>query len=169
MNEIIEQEKIKIEDIIYEVRGKQVMFDFDLANLYKCANGAKTINQAVNRHLDRFPEDFHFRISEEEYNLLQSQIGTAKRISMSRSLPHAFTEQGVAMLATILRTNIASQMSVSIMRAFVKMRHYIGNNEYRLSNIENKIIEHDTNIKLLQESFDKFTEKKKINEIYFND
>lgn len=65
MNEIIIDEK-QIENMIYEIIGKQIMFDFDLANLYKCTNGTKTINQAVNRHLDRFPENFHFRISEEE-------------------------------------------------------------------------------------------------------
>ena len=72
------------------------------------------------------------------------------------------------MLATILRTSIASQISVSIMRAFVKMRHYIGNNEYRISNIETKIIEHDNNIRILQDSFEKLEEKRKVNEIYFN-
>ena len=88
---------------------------------------------------------------------------------MSRTLPYVFTEQGVAMLATVLRTKIASKMSVSIMQAFVSMRHYIGNNESRLSNIETKVIEHDNNIKLLQESFQKFEEKRKINEIYFNE
>ena len=72
------------------------------------------------------------------------------------------------MLATVLRTSVASQMSVAIMRAFVAMRHYIGNNEYRLSNIEIKIIEHDSKIKLLQDSFDRLDERRKVSEIYFN-
>jgi len=85
-----------------------------------------------------------------------------------RKLPYTFTEQGVAMLSSVLRTEVASQMSVAIMRAFVAMRHYMGNNEYRISNIETKIIEHDKNIQLLQQSFDKLEEKRKVNEIYFN-
>ena len=72
------------------------------------------------------------------------------------------------MLATILKSKIATQVSIQIMDAFVSMRHYIGNNEYRLSNVESKILEHDMKINLLQESFNKFEEKRKINDIYFN-
>ena len=115
MKEIIKPDNINIENMIYEIRGKQVMLDSDLAILYECANGAKTINQAVNRHLDRFPNDFYFQLSIEEYTFLRSQIGTLKsgRGSHKKYLPYVFTEQGVAMLATILRTNIASKMSIS--------------------------------------------------------
>ena len=171
MNEIVDKEDKKIENMIYEVRGVQVMLDSDLARLYECVNGTKSINLAVNRHLDRFPEDFYFQLTKEEYNCLKFQIETSNsgnNLGGVRKLPYVFTEQGVAMLATILRTKIASNVSINIMRAFVKMRHYIGNNEYRISNIETKILEHDNSIKLLQESFDKFEEKKKINDIYFN-
>ena len=170
MNEIIEQEKVKIEDLIYEIRGKQVMLDSDLARLYECTNGTKDINKAVNRNIERFPSDFYFQLTKEEYQYLKFQSGTSNLNTRGgvRKMPHVFTEQGVAMLATILRTSIASQISVSIMRAFVKMRHYIGNNEYRLSNIETKIIEHDNNIRILQDSFEKLEEKRKVNEIYFN-
>ena len=159
---------VSIEKLIYKVREKQVMLDSDLAMLYECKNGTKVINQAVNRNIERFPNDFYFQLTEEELINLQSQIVTTNLSNMSRTLPYVFTEQGVAMLATVLRTKIASEMSISIMRAFVTMRHYIGNNEYRLSNIETKIIEHDNNIKILQESFNKFEEKKKTSEIYFN-
>ena len=166
MNEIIIDEKI--EDMIYEIRGKQVMLDSDLARLYECKNGTKVINQAVNRNQERFPSDFYFQLSNIEYNSLRSQFVTTKVNNMSRSLPYAFTEQGIAMLATVIRTPIAAQMSINIMRTFVAMRHVLGNNEYRLSNLESKIIEHDNNIRLLQESFNKLEEKKKINEIYFN-
>ena len=166
----IKEDEIVIENLIYEIRGVQVMLDSDLAMLYECVNGTKTINQAVSRHLGRFPIDFYFQLSLEEYHSLRSQLGTLKngRGRHSKYLPYVFTEQGVAMLATVLKTKVASQVSVAIMRAFVAMRHYIGNTEYRISNIESKIIEHDRNIKLLQESFDKFEEKKKVNEIYFN-
>ena len=171
MNEIVDKEDKKIENMIYEVRGVQVMLDSDLARLYECVNGTKSINLAVNRHLDRFPEDFYFQLTKEEYNCLKFQIETSNsgnNLGGVRKLPYVFTEQGVAMLATILRTKIASNVSINIMRAFVKMRHYIGNNEYRISNIETKILEHDNSIKLLQESFDKLEKKKKINDIYFN-
>ena len=170
MNEIIEKENIKIEKLIYEIRGKQVMLDSDLAMLYRCANGTKTINQAVSRHLDRFPKDFYFQLTSNEYNFLRSQIGTLEkgRGQHKKYLPFVFTEQGVAMLSAVLRTEVASQVSVSIMRAFVVMRHYIGNSNYRLSNVESKVIELDKDVKLLQESFKKLDEKKRENEIYFN-
>ena len=169
MNELIIKEKSNIQDMIYEIRGKQVMLDSDLAKLYNCKNGTKTINLAVKRHLNRFPERFMFQLTEEECkNISRFQIETLKERGHNiKYLPYVFTEQGVAMLATVLRTEVAEEISIRIMDAFVSMRHYIGNNEYRIANIETKIIEHDNNIKLLQESFKKFEEKKTINEIYF--
>ena len=131
MNDVIVKEKNVIENLIYEVRGKQVMLDSDLARLYECANGTKSINLAVNRNIERFPEDFYFQLTKEEYNNLKFQFETSNSSSNLggvRKLPYVFTEQGVAMLATVLRTKIASQMSISIMRAFVTMRKYISNN-----------------------------------------
>lgn len=166
MDEVIRKDSERISNLIYEIRGIQVMLDSDLAKLYECKNGTKTINLAVKRHINRFPERFMFQLTEDEYNHLRFQVETAN--NMSRALPYAFTEQGVAMLASILRTKVAEEVSIRIMDAFVAMRHYIGDNEFRLSNLETKIIEHDNSIKLLQQSFDKFEEKKKINEIYFN-
>ena len=106
------------------------MLDSDLARLYNCKNGTNPINLAVKRHLNRFPERFMFQLTEEEYKNLRFQFETAN--NMSRSLPYVFTEQGVAMLATILKTEIAEEASIKIMDAFVAMRHYIGNNEYNL-------------------------------------
>ena len=168
MNSVIVKEDVKIEDLIYEVRGKQVMLDSDLAELYKCKNGTKEINQAVNRNIDRFPEDFYFQLSEKEYNSLRSQIGTLKRGrgQHKKYLPYVFTEQGVAMLSSILKTSVAVEMSISIMRAFVAMRHYIGNNlieQKILNNIvldnQREIKEIKEDVKLLQESFEKFEEK----------
>ena len=124
MDELIKYND-NVESLIYEIRGKQVMLDSDLARLYECKNGTKTINLAVKRHKDRFPKDFCFQLLEEEYNKLRFQIETAN--SMSSSLPHVFTEQGLAMLATILKSKIAAQTSIKIMYAFVAMRKYIGN------------------------------------------
>ena len=167
MKDII-KDKVVIEELIYEIRGKQVMLDSDLARLYKCANGTKTINQAISRHLDRFPSDFCFQLNDKEYNSLRSQIGTSKLKGGRRYNPYVFTEQGVAMLATILRTKIASQMSISIMRAFVTMRKYISSNLIEQNYINDLVLEDHNKIKKLENTFRKFEEKRKINEIYFN-
>ena len=170
MNEVVTKENIKIEDMIYEIRGKQVMLDSDLAILYECANGTKTINQAVKRNINRFPNDFYFQLETEEFLNLKSQIGTSSWNNYGgiRKMPYVFTEQGVAMLATVLRTDIASEMSVAIMRAFVTMRKYISTNLLEQKYINNMVLEHDCQIKLLKGSFQKIEEKKKVNEIYFN-
>ena len=170
MSKVSEKEEFIIEDLIYEFRGKQVMLDSDLAILYQCKNGTKEINQAVKNNIEKFPERFSWRLTNEECNAFLVKIFDQKRETRGGRYknPRVFTEQGVAMLATILKSEIATSISIKIMDAFVAMRHYIGNNEYRLSNVETKILEHDKNIKLLQQSFQKFEEKRKINEIYFN-
>ncbi len=170
MNNIKVLDERIIENIIYEVRGKQVMLDSDLAKLYKCVNGTKTINQSVKRNIDRFPNDFYFQLTNEEFLNLKSQSGTSslKEYGGVRKNPYVFTEQGVAMLASILRTSVAAKVSISIMRAFVLMRKYISNELIQQKYINNLVIKHDEDIKLLQESFNKFEEKKKDNEIYFN-
>ena len=162
MNEVIIKDNI--ENIIYEIRGKQVMLDSDLAKLYECSNGTKDINKAVKRNIERFPEDFYFQLSDEEYKNLWFQNGTAKYNSKIRYLPYVFTKQGVAMLSTVLHTDIASSVSVKIMRAFVKMRKIITTNKDVLLNIETKLIEHDTKIDTL---FDRLETKEKTNNIFF--
>ena len=170
MNELVKADEI-IENLIYEINGKQVMLDSDLARLYNCKNGTKEINQAVKNNLEKFPERFSWTISDKDYYDLRSKKLTSSsnnNYGGRRYNPRVFTEQGVAMLATILKSSIATHVSIKIMDAFVSMRHYIGQSEYRLTNIESKIIEHDAEIKLLQESFNKFEEKKKETEIYFN-
>ena len=171
MNDVIIKDEVAIENLIYEIRGKQVMLDSDLAKLYKCVNGTKTINQAVNRHLNRFPDDFYFQLNAEEYRkILRSQSGTLEleQGKYSKYLPYAFTEQGVAMLATVLRTSIASKMSVSIMRAFVAMRKYISSDLLEQKFVNKQVLKNTEDIKLLKESFKKFEEKRKVNDIYFN-
>ncbi len=165
MNQIIAKEEV-VENLIYEVRGKQVMLDSDLAKLYECANGTKTINLAVKRHINRFPERFMFQLTKEEYDNLRFQLETTNK--MSRSLPYVFTEQGVAMLATILRTEVAEEVSIKIMDAFVAMRKYISTNLIEQKYINNLVLEDHDKIKALEISFNKLEEKKKTNEIYFN-
>ena len=165
MNEIIEKEPIKVENMIYEIRGKQVMLDRDLAKLYECANGTKTINLAVKRHIKRFPERFMFQITKEEFIDLRFQLETTN--NMTRTLPYAFTEQGVAMLATILRTKVAEEVSIRIMDAFVEMRKYISNNLIEQTYINKLVIKDHERINMLEESFNKLEEKTKRNSIFF--
>ncbi len=177
MQDILIKDNVKIEDMIYEIRGKYVMLDSDLAVLYGCKNGTKSINLAVKRHINRFPERFMFRLTEEECeSISRFQIETLKGRGYNiKYLPYAFTEQGAAMLSAVLRTDVAEEMSIRIMDAFVKMRHYllntIGENKYikdMLLKHDNEISENSNNIKLLQESFDKLEQDKEIDEIYFN-
>lgn len=165
MNEIIEKEPIKVENMIYEIRGKQVMLDRDLAKLYECANGTKTINLAVKRHIKRFPERFMFQLTEKELNELRFQLETTN--NMSRTMPYVFTEQGVAMLATILRTKVAEEVSIRIMDAFVEMRKYINNNLIEQTYINKLVIKDHERINLLEETFSKLEEKTKRNSIFF--
>ncbi|MBQ3297086.1 ORF6N domain-containing protein [Candidatus Saccharibacteria bacterium] len=157
----------EIENLIYEIRGKQVMLDSDLARLYECKNGTKVINQAVRRNTERFPQDFYFQLTTDELLYLRSQFVTAKSENMSRTLPYVFTEQGVAMLATVIRTEVAAQMSVAIMRAFVAMRKYFSDNLLEQKYINDLVLEDHEKIELLENSFQNFEEKKKVNEIYF--
>ena len=147
------------------------MLDSDLAKLYQCTNGTKEINQAVKRNIDKFPEDFYFQLTSDEYLNLKFQNGTSSlsnNYGGVRKLPYVFTEGGVAMLATVLKTEVASKVSVAIMKAFVIMHKYISNDFMEQKHINNMVIQHDEDIKVLKESFSKFEEKKKINEIYFN-
>ena len=167
MNKIIEKELIDIENLSYEIRGKQVMCDSDLAKLYECTNGTKDINKAVKRNVDRFPSDFYFQLTDNEKKYLWFQIGTANK--MSRVNPYVFTEQGVAMLASVLHTDIAIKTSIKIMRIFVKMRHHIKDHIDYLPNrvllLEDKV---DENTKRINEIFDRFdTNDIKLPQILF--
>lgn len=171
MNEIIIENSENISSKIHEIRGVQVMLDSDLAVLYKCANGTKDINKAVKRNINRFPSDFYFELTEEETKNLFSrfQPGTLNKSNNLRGynikyLPHAFTEQGVAMLASILHTNIAEAVSINIMRAFVAMRKYISNGLYKTDYILNN---HENRLLRLEETFDKLHENTQVNAIFF--
>ena len=116
-----------IQNKIYQVRGVRVMLDFDLAELYQVET--KVLKQTVRRNLDRFPEDFMFELTEQEHNSLiislRSQTVTSNNKGGRRYMPFAFTEHGVIMLASLLRSDIAIQTSIKITRAFVAMRNYI--------------------------------------------
>lgn len=171
MNNVIVKDEVVIEDLIYEIRGKQVMLDSDLAKLYKCANGTKTLNLAVKRHINRFPERFMFQLTDDEYKNLRFQIetpGLGNDYGGRRYNPYVFTEQGVAMLATVLKTEVAEEISIKIMDAFVALKHYISDNLIEQKFVNKQVLKNSEDIKLLKESFQKFEEKRKINEIYFD-
>ena len=163
MNKLVEKE-IKIENMIYEIRGKQVMLDYDLAKLYNCKNGTKTINLAVKRNIERFPENFYFQLTDSEKEKLWFQNETANN-RMSRTLPYVFTEQGVAMLASVLRTDVAASVSINIMNAFVNMKKYISNNLLEQRYINKIVLEDRERINLLEKTFNMFKEKN--NHIFF--
>ena len=162
MNTITIIKEEKIENMIYEIRGKQVMLDSDLAKLYRVET--KRINEAVRRNTEKFPERFCFKLTDEESNLFWSQFATKKNNYIETrggkyKNPRVFTEQGVAMLATILKSDVATQVSIAIMDAFVLMRKYISNELIEQKYINNLVIKHDENIKLLQDFFDKFEDE----------
>ena len=156
MDKVVENQRV--DNLIYEIRGTEVMLDSDLARLYECVNGTKTINQAVKRHINKFPERYMFQLTKEEYLSLKSQMGTSKvsRVGGVTKLPYVFTEQGVAMLATILHTKVADVISMKIIDAFIYMRKYLSR-----ENSNNILISHEERILKLEESFNKFSNKQK--------
>ena len=125
MNDLIPQEVV--EKRIYLIRRQKVMIDRDLAELYGVET--KILNRAVKRNIDRFPEDFMFQLSKEEYDLLlRYQIGTLKRGQHRKYLPYAFTENGVAMLSSVLNSKRAIHVNIQIMRTFTKLRKMLASN-----------------------------------------
>ena len=192
-DKLVSQNEVVIEDIknlIYTIRGKQVMLDSDVAMLYHYPT--KRINEAVNRNKQRFPDNFCFQLTEEEYkslrfknftlneinskyvnkdNSLRSQIATLDenkgRGHHRKYLPYVFTEQGIAMLSGLLKNNIAIQVSISIMNAFVEMRKFLiinGQLFERLTNIEYKLLEHD---KKFDQVFDQLQHEENIKQKIF--
>lgn len=141
-----------IENLIFQVRGQQVMLDCDLAKLYNVET--KRLNENVKRNINRFPSNFCFQLTEDEYVNLRSQISTSNNNTRGgrRYLPYVFTEQGIAMLSSVLKSDEAVEVSINIMNAFVKMRRIVANNSLffdRISNLELKQIqmEKETNKK----------------------
>jgi uncharacterized membrane-anchored protein YjiN (DUF445 family) len=135
-----------VERRIFVIRGHKVMVDSDLAELYRVPT--KVFNQAVKRNLKRFPSDFMFRLSRKEMEILRSQIVTSSW-GGRRNLPYAFTEQGVAMLSSVLNSDRAVQVNIAIMRAFVKLREILATHREladKIEELEKKYRQHDTKI-----------------------
>jgi hypothetical protein len=123
----------RIAGMIILIRGKKVMLDRDLAELYQVTTG--NLNKAVSRNLDRFPSDFMFRLTKEEFDNLIFHFGTS-RWGGTRKLPRAFTEQGVAMLSSVLNSETAVQVNIQIMRTFTKLRQLLATHEELRQKIE---------------------------------
>ena len=173
MNEIILDSDIRIENMIYEIRGKQVMLARDVAKLYQV--DTKVLNQTIKRNIERFPKMFCFQLNLDEINSLglRSQIVTLNKSGNLRGqhykyLPFVLTEQGIMMLSGLLRSDVAVKVNIQIIDAFVNMRRYISSDLINKSYLTEQVFENTKNIKLLQESFNKFSEKKVINDIYFS-
>ena len=163
------KEELNMENMIYEIRGKQVMFNSDVARLYNVET--KRINEVIKRNINRFPEEFCFQITIEELEKLssRSQFATLNKSNNYRGynikyLPYVLTEQGIMMLSGLLKSDIAVKVNVQIIDAFVKMRKYISNNLYQNEKI---LINHENRLLMLEESFDKLNEKEKINHIFY--
>lgn len=166
---VIEYKDEDIKNLIYTVRGKQVMLDSDVAMLYHYET--KYINLAVRRNKERFPEDFCFQLTNVEAENLRLQIATSSLTKENyggrRTLPYVFTEQGIAMLSGLLRNDVAIKVSINIMNAFVEMRRFLTTNRQvfeRLNNVEYKLIEQNNLLsnheKKFEEVFDQLQNKK---------
>ena len=158
-SELLSLEADDIKRRIFTIRGKQVMLDSDLAELYRVQT--KIFNQSVNRNIERFPEHFRFRLTKEEFASLRSQIVTSKGRGGRRYMPFVFTEQGIAMLSAVLKSDIAVKVSISIMDAFIEMRHFIAHNAAlfdRISKVELKQLEADKKFDQLFEYIGEHTE-----------
>ena len=171
MNELV-IDNLNIENMIYEIRGKQVMFNSDVARLYNVET--KVLNQVIKRNINRFPEEFCFQITIEELEKVSSRshFVTLNKSNNYRGynikyLPYVLTEQGIMMLSGLLKNDIAAKVNVQIIDAFVRMRKYISSNLIEQDNMKSMLIKHDNEIKLLQESFSKLEEKEKINHIFY--
>lgn len=140
----------QVESSILLIRGQKVMLDRDLAGLYGVTT--KILNKAVRRNIERFPGDFMFQLTREEYESLRFQIGTLKRGQHSKYLPCVFTQEGVAMLSGVLRSPRAAQVNIAIMRAFVRLRETLSLHKelaHKLAELERKIENHDEHIRAL--------------------
>jgi hypothetical protein len=152
----------RIESAIHEVRGLRVVMARDLAALYGVSTRA--LNQAVKRNRERFPADFAFQLAPDEWQALRSQFVTLKRGEHAKYLPYAFTEHGTVMAATLLKTQRAAQVSVFVVRAFVRMRRMLADQRQfalKLAELESKFAAHDTQLKVVFDAIRQLMHKPK--------
>lgn len=166
--ELVQDSSENIKNLIYTIRGKQVILDSDVAMLYQCET--KYINRVVKRNNERFPEDFCFKLNDKEFEVLRCQFVTLKlsgRGQHRKYLPYVFTEQGIAMLSALLKSEIAVKVSINIMKAFIEMRKFLLSNGQvfdRLSNVEYKLLEQNKVLTEHEEKFEKVFDELQKNE-----
>ena len=154
----IKEKQVHIVDIIYEIRGKKVMIDRDLARLYQVET--RTLNQRVKRNIERFPNSFCFQMTEDEFLNWKSQIVMSNNDKIGlRRPPYVFTEQGVAMLSAIISTDVAIEVSIRIMNAFVEIKKYVSSSLIDQRYINNQVLKNTEDIRLLQEYFNNIKKK----------
>jgi hypothetical protein len=167
-------ELVVMQNLIHNIRGQKVMLDSDLAMLYGVLT--KNLNKAVKRNVQRFPEDFMFQLTEEEYESLRFQIGTSKpKRGGRRFMPYVFTEQGIAMLSSVLKSEQAISVNIQIMRTFVKIKQFALEHKElteRLTELEHYFIEHckdnKDDLKKLYEAMELLMDRTKPVKIGFN-
>lgn len=167
-------ELVVMQNLIHNIRGQKVMLDSDLAMLYGVLT--KNLNKAVKRNVQRFPEDFMFQLTEEEYESLRFQFGTSKpKRGGRRFMPYVFTEQGIAMLSSVLKSEQAISVNIQIMRTFVKIKQFALEHKElteRLTELEHYFIEHckdnKDDLKKLYEAMELLMDRTKPVKIGFN-
>ena len=168
INNLVVQDNIsneEIKNLIYTIRGKQVMLDSDVARLYHYET--RRINETVKRNSERFPIEFCFQLTSQEYEVLKSQIATSNIRGGKQKLPYVFTEKGILMLSGLLKNEVAIEVSIKIIEAFVEMRKFISSNGQlfeRLTNVEYKLLEHD---KKFDQVFDQLQHEENIKQKIF--
>ena len=170
INSLVVQDNIsneEIKNLIYTIRGKQVMLDSDVARLYHYET--RRINETVKRNIERFPIEFCFQLTSKEYDSLKSQIATSNIRGGKQKLPYVFTEKGILMLSGLLKNEVAIEVSIKIVEAFVEMRKFLSSNGQlfeRLTNVEYKLLEHD---KKFDQVFDQLQHEENIKQRIFFD
>jgi len=168
INSLVVQNNIsneEIKNLIYTIRGKQVMLDSDVARLYHYET--RRINETVKRNSERFPIEFCFQLTSKEYETLKSQIATSNIRGGKQKLPYVFAEKGILMLSGLLKNEVAIEVSIKIVEAFVEMRKFLSSNGQlfeRLTNVEYKLLEHD---KKFDQIFDQLQHEENIKQKIF--
>lgn len=175
---VVKYDVNNIKKLIYTIRGKQVMLDSDVAELYHYET--RRVNETVKRNIQRFPEEFYFKLKDEEYDVLKSQFATSnikEKIHMrggKKKVPYVFTEKGIIMLSGILKSDIAVDVSISIVEAFIKMKNFIYNNRSLLervitieNKIDNKFIEYDNKFEKVFDVLEKNKESEFKQKIFY--
>ncbi len=170
-NKLVDINSNQIRNLIHTIRGQQVMLDRDLAVLYQVENRA--LKQAVKRNIEKFPNDFMFILTDDEIELMVSQNVIPSKQHLGGSKPYMFTESGIAMLSSVLKSEIATKVSIAIMRTFVEMRRFLVNNQElfsRLDRVELKQLEYQkTTDEKFEKVFDYIAETKEVSQKIFFD